>query len=141
MKIVVTFLLLSCAWSSHAQRVYMRLAGEATAVGVRYGAAAGYTSPKKIQIGLFHQNELPQDESRYARGKTFTGLETLYPFAKGQKIYVSGHLRAGIAERRFLVLVPGVRTSIELIQGVELGLGMHWRYNRAAHELGIQFKI
>jgi hypothetical protein len=69
------------------------------------------------------------------------GVETLVVIVKGEKLNLSAHLRAGLADKRFVVVVPGLRTSLELVRGIDVALGMHWRYNRPAHELSLQFKI
>jgi hypothetical protein len=124
-----------------AQGVYAKVSGEGTAAGLRYGGAVGYIARSKFQTGIFYQTEISKSEFSASIPGTFAGIETLIPFVKAEKIYFSAHLRSGLVNKKFVVFVPGFRTSIRVVNGIEAGLGMHWRYNRPAHELSIQFKI
>jgi hypothetical protein len=127
--------------SAQGQNVYARISGEATAPGLRCGGAVGYITKRKFQLGVFYQQSVSASEFIGTKTTRFIGGEALVPLAKGEKLYLSAHLRAGVADKQFLAIVPGLRTSIQVAEAVEIAMTMHWRYNRPAHELSIQFKI
>jgi hypothetical protein len=127
--------------SATGQGLYARCSAEATVAGFRYGGAIGYIAKSQIQGGIFYQQSLASQELSPSVAQNFAGLEILLPFIRGEKVYFSGHMRAGVADRIFILLVPGVRTSLRIVPGIEAGFGMHWRYHKPAHELSIQFKI
>jgi hypothetical protein len=141
-KFVLLIIIALCAMHTAAgQGIYAKGSGEATAAGFRYGGAIGYMAKSQVQAGLFYQQSIAGSELSPSVAQTFAGVEMLVPVIRGEKVYFSAHMRAGLADRIFIVLIPGVRTSIRIVPGIEAGFGMHWRYHKPAHELSIQFKI
>lgn len=124
-----------------AQGAYARVSTEFTVAGFRYGGAVGYVARNRFHAGVFYQHSLRSPEGMSVIPGEFAGVETLITIVSSEKIYLSGHLRAGLANKMFVVVVPGIRTSVRLLPRLEAATAMHWRYNRPAHELSLQFKI
>ena len=142
MKLTIFIIVLAASvCCANAQGVYARIGGESTVAGLRYGGSIGYVAKSKFQTGIFYQQSVSASEFSGAIPANFTGLEISVPLVKCEKLYVSGHLRGGIANKMFIVVIPGFRTSVVITPRFEAGAGMHWRYNRPAHELSLQFKI
>jgi hypothetical protein len=141
LRVIILVVMTFIATVTKAQGIYTRVSTEFTVAGFRYGGAIGYVARNKFHAGVFYQHSMRAPEGMTAIPGEFIGVETLITLASSEKIYLSGQLRAGIANKMFAVIVPGIRTSVRILPRLEAATAMHWRYNRPAHELSLQFKI
>ena len=141
LKIMLIAILAVLVNEVKAQGIYTRVSTEFTVAGFRYGGSIGYVARNKFHAGVFYQHSMRTPEGMATIPGEFAGIETLITIASSEKIYLSDHLRAGLANKMFVLVVPGIRTSIRVLPRLEAATAMHWRYNRPAHELSLQFKI
>lgn len=135
----IVFIALS-SYFSYGQKLVTSVHAEYTVIGPQYGSALVYESKKQFGLGIFYQAGLKPSEAS-ASDDRFYGLHLQVPLVKCQQMSFSGLLRSGLVRDRFVVIVPGVETSINLGKRLALGFGMSLRMNKPAVSSRLSFKL
>ena len=109
----------------NAQDLVLQLGAEKTVSGNQFDASAGVELKKLFALGGFYQSDLKKQstEGSSAAGYTFYGLFMQLPIVKCERIAFFANIRAGLAEHRFLVMVPALETRYEITPRYGVGFG------------------
>lgn len=105
---------------------------EKTIMGLQVGTEVSYRLKNNFTFGGFYQrnfrgaNEINQNVYEYAGGSISV------PIARCENIMISGALRGGLSNRRFLIVTPGIDTELKLTKMLSVGAGMSIRATEAA---------
>lgn len=114
------------------QRLKMSTSIEKTIMGVQLGSVVSYEFANHFSIGGFYQKNLRGTSETDQRKYEFTGGIISVPIAQCTNIMVSGNLRAGLSNKRFVIVTPGVETEISISKLLSVSLGVSIRAAEAA---------
>jgi hypothetical protein len=108
------------------QNLVVSVQAESTVAGPQYGPTVMYESKNAFGIGaFFQQNALPSRET--GQISSFYGSHLQVPLVRDSKILFFAVLRGGIANKQFVVIVPGVETRLNVTKRLATGLSASMR--------------
>ncbi|MEO9967841.1 MAG: hypothetical protein ABJF11_18760 [Reichenbachiella sp.] len=134
-RIIIYFLLsilLLITHLSFGQQMRISTTAEKTIMGVQVGTQVSYRLKNNFTFGGFYQrnfrgvNEINNDVYEYA------GASISHPIARCENIMISGILRGGLSNRRFVIVTPGIDTELKLTKMLSVSVGMSIRASEAA---------
>lgn len=134
--ISVLFFISSYCYSQH---LVTSLQLEYTVTGPHYGASLTYETGKLWGLGGFLQEAAPSDDA--ATQDRFYGAVLQAPLVKSQKLSFLALLRGGFVNDKFLVIIPGLETRIDLGKRVALSAGMSFRKSYPALSSKLSLKL
>lgn len=144
MKILITSVLviaLTAVTKLKAQNLYASAAYESTIVGGQWSASLGYHTRKGLMLGAFYQIGKNHYDAKASVNTDLYGMELFFPLIKSEKITFAAHIRTGIANNRFFVIIPGAETMIYINRCISVGPGLSWRYGHAAVDARLVFQM
>ncbi|MFZ5971724.1 MAG: hypothetical protein ACOYXA_09040 [Bacteroidota bacterium] len=133
-KILLSILVLACL-SAKAQRLVIGTGVERTVAGTEVTAALGYQNAKQWGLGGFYQQDmvLPRlENNKNLPASSWYGVFANVPLAKSEKITYSAQLRVGLAEQKYIQVVPSLETKIKITPWMAAGTGCSYRQGYAA---------
>lgn len=124
-----------------AQQVETSILAEKTIVGTQYGTALNYRSRSQWKGGVFFQSGVSKEREQVTGKQTFYGVSLSVPLAQSLPVIVSATIRGGVANERFIVLVPGIETEIRADKRVSILIGTSIRMQHVAASLTIRFNL
>lgn len=137
--ILIGFLLLS-RWSS-GQGLRLNLTTEKSVFGIQSGVEINYGFKNYLSIGGFYQKEPHQIKETQSGQNEFTGISLGIPIARCEKLLIRGMLRAGLSNRRFVIITPSLETELILNRRLSFGMGLGIRATEAAINGKLMLKI
>jgi hypothetical protein len=122
-----------------SQHLIMAAQTEYTVSGYQHGGAMAYETKKLWAAGAFYQTQFMTVKEGY-RHYLYGGYFQ-FPIVRSDKISLLGTLRGGMANSKFVVIIPGLETRITLRKRFSLGLGMSLRINYPSLSLRLIFRI
>ncbi|UXP32109.1 hypothetical protein N6H18_17335 [Reichenbachiella agarivorans] len=133
LKLAITIILfILVAQCSRAQSLRVSATIEKAVMGVQTGTEVSYRFKNKMGIGGFYQKNLPNLNETSNSEYEFTGIAVSVPITQCNKIMLSGVLRAGVINRRFVIVTPSVETEVKVSKHLSFALGLGIRATEAA---------
>lgn len=114
---------------------------EATIMGNQAGGWLGYQTRKNGAYGLFFQKNTRSTEQTSFLANSFYGGVAKLNLVNSFRMSFAMVFRAGLANDKFLVIVPGTETKIHFTKGLHFTTGLAWRAGEPAVSMGITFKL
>jgi len=125
---IIPALLVALNSYCNAQSMLLSALTEYTVAGPQYGVSMMYESKKQLGAGVFYQMDVNLPLETKTKN-TFYGGQFQIPIAKAEKLSFYATLRCGLVNDTFVVVVPGVETSIKAGKRLRIGFGMSLRMN------------
>ncbi len=141
-KKLVLLLLLSIASVSGiiAQCITIEPFYEKNIFGKQYGGILSWEFKKGIQIGGFYQFSLDRSKDLPVNYE-FTGLYVDLPVYSAERLSLSASIRGGIANNRFIIIVPGIETTYQIMKSFYVASVASIRAGEPAISVKAIFKI
>ena len=81
--------------------------------GNQYGGILSWEFKKSIQVGGFYQQRLQQANETPVNYKFF-GMYFKVPIYRQERLALSASIRGGLANNRFVIIVPGIETTFKV---------------------------
>lgn len=126
----LTFLFSLAVFAAGAQEIVTYLQTELTVAGSQFGSSFIYETKSKWGVGVFYQSEIKSSPEQVPSKETFMGFVGQAPLAKSKRITFLGHVRAGLANNQFVVVIPGLETKLNITPrfGTSFGMSMRMGY-------------
>ncbi len=111
-----------------AQSMVTAIQMEYTVAGTQYGSSFIYESKKQWGLGVFYQVGVTQSVEIFDKDQ-FYGAQIQFPLVKSERISFFTSLRGGLVNDKFLVVVPGLETRINVGKRLGVAFGMSLRMN------------
>ncbi len=135
MKNILFFFLLMACLNTQAQRLIIGAGMERTVAGTEIMGSLGYQNSGQWTVGGFYQQDmaLPRLENNKSLSTaSWYGVFANIPLAKSEKITYSVQLRVGLAEQKYVQVVPSLETKIKITNWLAAGTGCSYRQGYAA---------
>jgi hypothetical protein len=130
MKTTFLYLLFAIvsATVAYPQDVVVSLQAESTVAGFQAGVTTMYEIKSKWALGGFYQKSTATS-TEHRETSTFYGGQFQAPIVKADRMALFAVLRGGVVNEKFVVLVPGLETRIDLGKRFAAAIGTSMRMN------------
>ena len=138
--IITTAILLLTAASAVGQHMVSALQVEYTVTGPQYGTSLTLESKSQWGVGVFYQAAVkPADDNLW--NDRFYGARIQCPLVKSERISFLAVLRGGLVNEKFMVVVPGLETSLTLGKRIAVHFGMSMRMSYPSLSSKVALKL
>lgn len=113
---------------------------EYTITGPQYGTAVMYETQKQWGAGVFYQVGSGLSDEIVTKDQ-FYGAQLQVPLVRTERISFFTALRGGLVNERFLVVVPGLETRINVGRRIGVSFGMSLRKSYPSVSSKFAFKL
>lgn len=114
---------------------------EKAVLGQQMGGRVGFESSKLNEFGIFYQKNISNISALSLYGYEFLGGYVSPKMLGNEEISLAPYIRAGVSDREFIVVVPGLEVEALLKGSFYLHFSASLRANEAAFSLGLMNKI
>ena len=141
-KKLLLIMLLSIAFISGIKAQYVTIEPyyENNIFGNQYGSILSWEFKRNIQIGGFYQFSLDRSKDMPVKYE-FTGLYFDIPVYKAERLSLSASLRGGMANNRFIIIVPGIETTFQIFESFCVANVVSFRASKPSVGLKAVFKM
>lgn len=140
-KLVLTMLFSIASISGiKAQYITVEPYYENNIFGNQYGCILSWEFKRDIQIGGFYQFSLDRSKDIPVKYE-FTGLYFDIPVYRAGRLSLSASFRSGIANDRFIIIVPGIETTFQIMKNFWVASVVSFRASKPSVGLKAVFKM
>jgi len=140
-SLIAALILCAAMGVAHSQQVVVTASGEKTVSGWQYGGALSFRTKNQWNFGGFYQQDFLTKPEKDSQPNNFYGLTMNIPVAKCEKLVFCFNTRLGLANRHFIVLVPGLETEVNLSERFSFSALMSVRMSYPSAALKLNVKL
>lgn len=129
-----------CAASVIGQNILIGVQTEITVAGHQYGGSLLHETAGKWGYGVFYQTSLSKSYEEASK-KLLYGIQLHAPLAKSERIKVFATLKGGLANKQFVVVIPGLETHVAVSNRLGFAFGMSMRMSYPAISSKVIIKL
>ena len=129
-----------CTASVMGQAILIGVQTEITVAGYQYGGSMLHETARKWGYGVFYQTSLSKSYEE-ANKKLLYGIQLQAPLAKSERIKFFATLKGGLANKQFVVVIPGLETHISIRNRLGFAFGMSMRMSYPAISSKVIIKL
>lgn len=138
--LLILFYLIICAASLIGQNMLIGVQAEITVTGYQYGGSMLHETAEKWGYGVFYQTSLSKSYEEASK-KLLYGIQLQAPLAKSERIKFFATLKGGLANKQFVVVIPGLETRVAIRNRLSIAFGMSMRVSYPAISSKIMIKL
>ena len=138
---IILFEMLFFAALANAQHVLVVPAIEKTVAGNQYGFQLLFESKYQWSFGGFYQTSWQQTAEGVHAVNPFYGLTVNAPVIKSNQINFYLNIRGGVVNQHFLVVAPGLETSVKVSRWIRISTLMSVRMSYPSASLKIYITL
>ena len=144
MKPVLLFIFMFFLTDTIGQHLTVSGGLERTVAGTESQIMLGYENRKEFSFGPFYQSKIMMKPFTIENGSVSTSWYGIYlnaPLVRTQKVSVYAQLRTGLADQKFIKLVPSLETKMKLTKVFSITIGSSFRHTYPAFLLRLNISL
>ncbi len=142
-RIVIVILVLTALLGSEvfSQKILIGLSSEMNTMGYEQGFFTSISANNEFSVGYFYQVGLNKSEGKLIMNRELHGLLFSIPVIRGNRISVSTMIKPTLINKKFIKVIPALRTSFKIARFFGVGFDVGWRLGRPSYAFSSIFNL